>query len=320
MDQRRAKTPLLPERYANLVWLLVLGTLWGSSYLFIKIVVAEVPTLTLVAGRLLVASVALWVIVRVLGISMPRDWRVWRTYAILGLLGAAAPYALITWGEQYIPSGLASLLQSTTPIFTLLLAQVLPQDERITLPKVAGVMLGFVGVGLLLWPDLRQGWGDLGAQKTLLGQLAIVGSSLCYALTAIVARGQLRGQHPLCSATGQLSMGAVYALLGALLTRSSFDLSISGRAWASWAGLILLGTILAYGIYFTLIDRGGATLATMVTYVIPVNGLILGALVLGEALNLTIWLSLLLILGGVLLVRGEEGQGQRAVEAGEPTS
>jgi drug/metabolite transporter (DMT)-like permease len=282
--------------------------------------VAEVPTLTLVAGRLLVASVALWIILRVLGLSMPRDWRVWRTYALLGLLGAAAPYALITWGEQYIPSGLASLLQSTTPLFALLLAQFLPQDERITAPKVAGVVLGFVGVGLLMWPDLRQGWGDLGAQKTLLGQLAIVGSSLCYAVTAIVARGQLRGQHPLCSAAGQLSTGAVYALLGALLTSSSFDLSISGKAWASWAGLILFGTVLAYGIYFTLIERGGATLATMVTYIIPVNGLILGALVLGEPLGLTIWFSLLLILGGVLLVRGREERARRPAEVGERTS
>jgi drug/metabolite transporter (DMT)-like permease len=226
-------------------------------------------------------------------------------------LGAAAPYTLITWGEQYIPSGLASLLQSTTPIFALLLAQFLPHDDRITLPKVAGVIVGFVGVGLLMWPELREGWSDLGSRTNLLGQLAIVGSSLCYALTAIVARSQLRGQHALCSATGQLSMGAVYAMIGALLTGTSFDLGLSWQAWASWAGLILFGTIFAYGIYFTLIERGGATFATMVTYVIPVNGLLLGALVLGEPLNLSIWLSLLLILGGVLLVRGREGREPR---------
>jgi drug/metabolite transporter (DMT)-like permease len=160
-----------------------------------------------------------------------------------------------------------------------------------------------------MWPDLRDGWGDLGSQRNLLGQLAIVGSSLCYALTAIVARRQLRDQHPLCSATGQLSMGAVYALIGVLLTGSSFDLNLSGRAWASWGGLIFFGTILAYGIYFTLIQRGGATYATMVTYIIPINGLLLGALVLGESLSLTVWLSLGLILGGVLLVRGREGRG-----------
>jgi len=320
MNTVDVKKSFLPARYVNLIWLLVLGTLWGSSYLFIKIVVAEIPALTLVAGRLLVASAAMWVIVRVLGIKMPRSGRTWRTYALLGFLGAAVPYALITWGEQYIPSGLASLLQSTTPIFALLLAQFVPNDDQITWSKVAGVIVGFVGVGLLMWPDLRAGWGDLGAQKALLGQLAIVGSSLCYALTAILAGRQLRGQHPLCSATGQLSTGAVYALIGALLTGSSFDLSLSGKAWASWAGLILFGTILAYGIYFTLIERGGATYATTVTYIIPVNGLLLGALVLGESLNLTIWISLLLILGGVLLVRGREGQERRPVEAQDAAS
>jgi drug/metabolite transporter (DMT)-like permease len=274
----------------------------------------------LVAGRLTVASAAMWIIVWALGIEMPRSWRMWRIYALLGLLGAAAPYTLITWGEQYIPSGLASLLQSTTPIFALLLAQLLSHDDRITLLKAAGVIVGFVGVGLLMWPDLREGWGNLGAQKALLGELAIVGSSFCYALTAIVARNRLRGQHPLCSATGQLSMGAVYALLGAVLTGSSFDVSLSGKAWASWAGLIFFGTILAYGIYFTLIERGGATYATMVTYIIPVNGLLLGALVLGEPLNVTVWLSLLLILGGVLLVRRGERRDRRPAEAQDAVS
>jgi drug/metabolite transporter (DMT)-like permease len=320
MDQTRVGGLVIPARYVNLIWLLALGTLWGSSYLFIKIVVAEIPALVLVAGRLLVASIALWIIVRVLGLKMPRSGRVWRTYALLGFLGAAAPYTLITWGEQYIPSGLAALLQSTTPIFALLLAQVLPQDDRITLLKVVGVIVGFVGVGLLMWPDLSGGWGDLGSRSNLLGQLAIVGSSLCYALTAILARDRLRGQHPLCSATGQLSMGAVYALIGVLLTGSSFDLALSGKAWASWAGLTLFGTILAYGIYFTLIERGGATYATMVTYVIPINGLLLGALVLGESLSLTIWLSLLLILSGVLLVRGREERESRAPESDDARS
>jgi drug/metabolite transporter (DMT)-like permease len=111
-----------------------------------------------------------------------------------------------------------------------------------------------------------------------------------------------------------LSLGAVYALLGVFVTGSSFDLSLSPKAWASWAGLIVFGTIMAYGIYFTLIERGGATYATMVTYVIPINGLLLGAIVLGEPLNLTVWVSLALILGGVLLVRGRKGRDRRPDE------
>jgi drug/metabolite transporter (DMT)-like permease len=157
----------------------------------------------------------------------------------------------------------------------------------------------------------------MGSQFTLLGQLAVVGSSLCYAWTALYARSRLRGQPPLISATGQLSMGALWTLAAALLTGSSFRLSLSPQAWASWAGLVFLGTVMAYGIYYTLIDRAGATFATMVTYIIPVNGLLLGALVLEERLSLTVWVSLALILAGVLLVRGrsERTLTQAQVEA-----
>jgi drug/metabolite transporter (DMT)-like permease len=308
---------VIPEQYVNVLWLIILGTLWGSSYLFIKITVAEVPALVLVSGRLVVASIVMWIALWVLGIPVPRSWQTWRSFVLLGLFGAAAPYTLITWGEQYIPSGLASLLQATTPIFAVLLARFWTSDERITVGKVAGLILGFIGVALLMVPDLRSGLADVGTQFTLLGQLAIVGSSLCYAWTAIYARSRVQGQHPLVSATGQLSMGAVFTLLAALLSGSSFDLLLSARAWASWAGLILMGTILAYGIYFMLIQRGGATFATMVTYIIPVNGLILGALVLGERVSPAVLASLVLILAGVLLVRGraEQARSQPSVDA-----
>ena len=301
---------VIPERYVNVLWLLVLGTLWGSSYLFIKITVAEVPALTLVSGRLVAASIAMWIILRILGIPLPRDGKTWRAYVMLGLFGAAVPYTLITWGEQYIPSGLASLLQSTTPIFALLLALLWTSDERIAVGKVAGVLLGFLGVLLLMLPDLRAGLANVGTRSALLGQLAVVGSSLCYAWTAIYARRHVQDQHPLTSAAGQLTMGALFTLLAALLTSSPFPRSLSPQAWASWAGLIVLGTILAYGIYFTLIQRGGATFATTVTYIIPVNGLLLGALVLGESLGLTVLVSLALILSGVLLVRGQVGHAR----------
>jgi drug/metabolite transporter (DMT)-like permease len=271
-----------------------------------------------VSGRLVVASIAMWVVLRILGIPLPRDGKTWRSYLLLGLFGAAAPYTLITWGEQYIPSGLASLIQSTTPIFALLLALVWTSDERITVGKVAGVILGFLGVLLLMLPDLRAGLADVGTRSVLLGQLAVVGSSLCYAWTAIYARRHVQDQHPLTSAAGQLSMGALFTLLAALLTQSPFPLSLSPQAWASWAGLIVLGTILAYGIYFTLIQRGGATFATTVTYIIPVNGLLLGALVLGEPLSPAVVVSLALILSGVLLVRGRAERVRRQPKAEAP--
>jgi drug/metabolite transporter (DMT)-like permease len=283
----------------NLLLLLILGMLWGASYLFIKVTVAEVPALTLVAGRLAVAAVVMWAILRVQGLSMPRDRRMWRMYAVMAFINAALPYSLISWGEQHITSGLASLLQATTPIFTILLAQFLSSDERITPAKMTGVIVGFVGVGLLMLPDLRQG-----VQASLLGQLAVVGSSLSYAGSAIYVRNRLRGQLPLVTATGQLTMAAALMVPVSLLVDRPFHLSPSLPALVSWSGLTILGTVLAYLIYFTLIERTSATFVTMVTYIIPVNGLILGSLVLDEELNLTVLGSLTLVLLGVLLVNG----------------
>jgi len=282
----------------NLLWLIVLGTLWGSSYLFIKVIVAEVPALTLVVGRLALAAILLWGILRARGLSMPRSRRAWGDYAVMGLLSAALPYSLISWGEQYISSGLASLLQATTPIFTVILAQFLTDDEQITAPRLTGVILGFVGVVILMLPDLRQG-----LQASLLGQLAVVGSSLCYAGSAIYARRRLRGQPPLVLATGQFVTGTILMLPASLLIDRPFDLSPSLPVLASWLGLTVVGTVVAYIIYFTLIERNSATFVTMVTYIIPVNGLVLGALILSEPLSAAVLGSLALILLGALLVR-----------------
>jgi drug/metabolite transporter (DMT)-like permease len=283
----------------NFLLLLALGTIWGSSYLFIKVAVAEVPALTLVAGRLTLAAIVMHIILRARGFSMPRDRQLWGVYAVMAFINAALPYSLISWGEQYIASGLAALLQATTPIFTMMLAQFLTSDERITPAKVAGVVTGFVGVGLLMLPDLRQG-----LQASLLGQLAVIGSSLSYAGSAIYARSRLRGQPPLVTSCGQLTMGVVYMIPASLLVDRPFHLSPSLPALAAWAGLIFLGTVLAYLIYFTLLERTSATFTTMVTYIIPINGLLLGALVLHEQLDATVLGSLALVLLGVMLVNG----------------
>jgi drug/metabolite transporter (DMT)-like permease len=284
----------------NLLLLLLLGTIWGASYLFIKVIVAEVPVLTLVAGRATLATIIMWGVLRARGLSLPRSRRIWGTYLVLGFLGVAAPYSLISWGEQYISSGLASLLQATTPIFTVILAHFLTNDERVTAAKGLGVIIGFVGVGILMLPDLRQG-----LRANLLGQLAIVGSSLCYAGSAIYIRSRLRGQPALVSAAGQLTMGMAYMLPASLLIDRPFDLSPSLPALASWLVLTILGTVVAYVIYFTIIERSSATFVTTVTYIIPVNGLLLGALVLNEQLTVSVLASLVLILLGVLLVRAK---------------
>lgn len=282
----------------DLLLLLVLGSLWGSSYLFIKVAVAEVPVMTLVTGRLLLAAIILWILLVMLKKPIPRSRSVWGAYAFMGFFSGTLPYALISWGEQYIPSSLAALLQATMPIFTVLLAHFLAGDEPMTRSKVIGVAIGFLGVGVLILPDLRHG-----LRGNIIGQLAIVASSVSYAAATTFARKRMRGYLPLASTMGQLTMGALFTLPFSLLIDQPFSLSVSLPAIASWLGLIILGTVVAYVIYYSLIKRTGATYVSTVTYIIPIIGLFLGALVLKEPLTTTLLGSSALILLGVLLAR-----------------
>jgi drug/metabolite transporter (DMT)-like permease len=282
----------------DLLLLLVLGAIWGSSYLFIKITVAEVPVMTLVAGRLLLAAIILWILLWALRKPIPRSRSAWGAYAVMGFFSGTLPYALISWGELYIPSSLAALLQATMPIFTVILAHFLANDEPMSRIRALGVAIGFLGVGILILPDLRQG-----LHGNFLGQLAIVASSVSYAGATIFARKRMRGQLPLASTMGQLTMGALFTLPLSLVVDRPFNLSPSLPAIASWLGLIVLGTVVAYVVYYLLIESTSATFVSTVTYIIPIVGLFLGALVLKEPLTTTLLGSSALILLGVLLVR-----------------
>lgn len=282
----------------NLILLFILGAIWGTSFLFIKIVVAEVGPMTLVAGRLGLAAVLMWGILQLRRTPLPKGRRIWSTYAVIGLLNGALPFSLISWGEQFIPSGWAALLQATTPIFTILLAHLLTRDDRLNWGKALGVTLGFCGIGLLMFPEVRQG-----ATASVWGMLAIVGSSICYAMSSIFARRRLVGQDPMASAAGQFTMGFMYMLPLAFLLEQPLQIMPSWRALGSWVALSVIGTVIAYAIYYTLLDRTSATFTIMVTYIVPINGLVLGALVLGEHLSSMLVISLGLVLSGILLVR-----------------
>jgi drug/metabolite transporter (DMT)-like permease len=282
----------------NVLLLLILGVIWGSSYLLIKVAVADVPALTLVAGRLTLATLIMGSFLRILGLSMPRDRRMWQVYLVLGLLNTALPYSLISWGEQHIPSVLAALLSAVMPILTVILVYFFGEDEKVSLAKIGGVIIGFAGVGLLILPEL-----DQGIQASFWGQLAVASASLSYAGAAIYARRRLRGEPPLLSTTGQLTTGMLLMVPLSLIFDRPFSLSPSVAALASWLGLVIFGTVIAYILYFVLIERTSATFVSLVTYIIPISGLVFGALVLDEALNISMVGSLALILLGVLLVR-----------------
>jgi drug/metabolite transporter (DMT)-like permease len=221
----------------------------------------------------------------------------WAAFAVMGLFSGAVPYVLITWGEQTIDSGLAALLQATMPIFTVIMAHFVTDDERMRPRRLLGILAGFAGVVVLMLPNLREGM-----HANVLGQLAVVISSISYAGATIFARRRLRGTSPLMATTGQITTGALFTLPLSLLIERPFGLSPSPPALLSWLGLILIGTVLAYVIYYALLARTSATFTSTVTYIIPINGLFLGALVLDETLTLIILASTALILAGVLLV------------------
>jgi drug/metabolite transporter (DMT)-like permease len=254
--------------------------------------------MTLVAGRTGFAALLLWFLIFIRKIEMPKTSKLWRAFAVVGVFNGALPYSLISWGEQYIPSGWAALLQATTPIFTIIAAHILTVDDRINVKKALGIFLGFIGVGLLMLPELLAGHS-----APLWGMLAIVGASISYALASIFARKRLKGLSPIASSAGQLSFAFIYILPLSMIFDNPLYLSPSIKALLSWAALTLLGTVIGYYIYYTLLERTNATFTVSVTYIVPVFGLVLGALVLNETLQPIILISLVCILAGILLVR-----------------
>lgn len=280
------------------LYLILLGSIWGASYLFIKVGTETVPPLTLVFLRTAIASVVLYLTLRFRGERLPH-WRtpIWKWFVLMGVINTVVPYTLITWGELYISSGLAAILIAMVPIFTVLLAHWLTHDEKITPRKLIGVFAGFVGVVVLFLPDLA-----LGQQVLLAGGLAVLIAALSYALAAIFARKTLKGTSPISSAFGQMFTAALMMLPASLLIDRPWTLTPSLASIGSILMLGVVGSGFAYILFYWLIVQVGATRTSLVTYVSPIIALILGALVLQEPLHWTMLVGLGLIIAGVGLV------------------
>ena len=288
---------------------LLLGVIWGASYFFIKVGVADIPPFTFVLCRMFVASIVLFIILKLRGNTLPRQRQLWKTLVVMGILNGVIPYTLITWGETHITSGLASILNATTPLFTVLLAHYWTHDERMTLPKIVGMLIGFVGVVIVFIPELR----DL--QMEFWGQFAVVVASLSYALATIVARRALRGVSPVISAAGQLGTAALWMLPLSLVFDQPWTLHPSLPAIAALLTLAFFGTAVAYILYYWLIEHTGATRTALVTYVLPIFGVMWGALLLGELITWEAIAGLVLIIAGVALVNRPGVPMRRAVAA-----
>ena len=279
------------------VILFLLGAIWGASYMFIKVGVAEIPPFTFVAGRTLIAAIALFIVLRLRGESLPRTRRAWLPLIAMGIFNGVIPYTAITWGETHITSGLAAILTAAVPLFTVILGHFWTRDERLTAWKAFGVIVGFLGVAVLFFPELRRG-----IQIEFWGQFAIVIASASYAVATLIAHEKLHGVSNIVAATGQLGSAALFMLPLSIAFDTPFALRPSFVASASLLTLALLGTALAYVLYYWLIEHTGATQTSLVTYLLPIAGVTWGALLLHEPFEWQALAGLVLIIAGIGLV------------------
>ena len=264
-------------------WLLlvVLSVLWGGSFFFVGVAVKALPPLTIVALRVGLAAIALNLIVRVTGLRMPREWRYWKAFFGMGLLNNMIPFCLIVWGQMHIASGLASIFNATTPLFTAIVAHVFTKDEKISGGRMGGILVGFTGVAVIIGLDSLDGLGT-----STLAQFAVLGAALSYAFAGVYGRRfKSMGAAPLVTATGQVTASTLLLTPLALVVDQPWTLAMPGLGvWTAVTGLALISPAVSYIIYFRILATAGAINLLLVTFLIPVSAILLGVAFLGEQL------------------------------------
>jgi drug/metabolite transporter (DMT)-like permease len=305
----------LKDRFGSstpLVVLFLLGGVWGASFLFIKVLVGEVSPLEVVAGRMFLGAVAVLAFVRLRGAPLRFEAPLLLPVAALTVFSHVLPFGLVAWGEEHIDSGIASVLNSTMPIFTAAIAAALLPEEVFTPGRLAGLLLGFLGILVLSGEDILR-ITDAG----VLGQLAVVAAAACYGLGSVYARRLLRRIDPVSLSVLQLTAGVLICtpFVLALDGIPAFG-SMSLEAWGSLLTLGLAGTGIAYLGYLWLIEHTGSVRASIVTYIVPVVALLLGWLVLDESIGLnTLGGAALIIVGVATVMRGRGPAAAQREEA-----
>lgn len=281
--------------------LLALALIWGATFFLVEIALRETPPFTLVAHRVVWAALALWIYAlaarRLTSIQLTPG--LWGRWAMMGVLNNAIPFSLIIWGQTEIESGLAAILNAMTAIFGALAAAIFLADERFTAAKAIGAGLGVAGVGLIVGVDAVSG---LNPQS--LGQLAVLGATVSYALASVWGRLQLRGVPVEINALGMLTMSALLMIPLAVVIDGPPRLDLSIAAWASVLSLAVIGTAAAYLLYFEILRIAGAANTMLVTLMIPPVAIVLGAMFLGERLSPTAWIGFGVIAAGLAVIDG----------------
>ena len=284
-------------------WVLLgaLSLLWGGSFFLVAIALRGLPPFTLVALRVGLAVASLLLLLRLSGSGLPRGRAVWLACLGMGLLNNAIPFSLIVWGQTQIASGLAAILNATTPLATVLVAYLCTQDEPLTASRLMGVVAGLAGVAVMIGPTALMGLGS-----HLLAQLACLAAALSYACAGVFGRRFRRlGMAPMPTAAGQLLASSALLLPVALLVDRPWGLPVpAAEVWAAVIALALLSTALAYVLYFRILAVAGATNLLLVTFLIPVSAILLGVLVLRERLAANQLAGMALIAMGLVAIDG----------------
>lgn len=293
MTAPTASAPARPGHVTDLASLLLLATLWGASYSFIKLGVETIPPITLIAARTLIAGAVLLVVIRLRGLVLPRDPVIWRRFLIQACLNSAIPFTLIAWAETSVDAGLATILNAGSPIFAFLLSLLFFRAEAAAGRKLFGVAAGIFGVCLIIGVEALSGFG-----RELWAQLALVAAAACYGGAALFGRN-FKGLDPIMPAAGSLICGAVILIPFSLFVDRPWTLSPSAVSIQALLALSVFSTALAFIIYFRLIDRLGTVGATSVAYLRVPIGVAIGVIFLGERLSPTAWAGLALVILGV---------------------
>ncbi len=284
------KHPLLRD----LLLLLALASVWGASYTFIKIGVATIPPITLIAARTLIAGLLLLAVLMLRGVKLPTEPTLWRRFVFQACMNSVIPFTLIAWAELHVEAGLAAILNATSPIFTFLLTALVVRHEAVSGRKLFGVVAGIIGTCLIIGTQALQGLG-----QQLWAQLAVVLATVCYAGAAIFGKN-FKDLDPMVPAAGSLLCGALLLIPTSLLIDQPWTLAPSTDSLLALLGLSVFSTALAFVIYFRLLSTLGSVGTTAQAYLRVPIGVGIGAVFLGESLSQTAWIGMGCVLAGVV--------------------
>ena len=295
------------------VVLLVLGLMWGTSYAFIKLGVQTLPTFTLIATRLLIGFVLLATVVFVAREPLPRNPRVYVNLLIMAVINIVIPFTLITTAEQSVDSAIAAIINGAVPLVVILLAALTFPDEPITLNRLLGLLVGYAGVIVIVLPGLA---ASTGSQVS--GELALVGSTIAYGIGAVFARAKIRGLRPMIPAVFQVGFAFVIISVLAFVNERPLDVKWNQDAVIAVIWLGIFGSGVAYLLNFRLLSRIGATRTSILAYFLPIVGIISGALMFGETIDVSVLIGTAMVIGGVALVNSR--MGERRIFGRRPAS